>query len=102
MKPYALAGELLERYAPNEALRRFRESAVAAELRQAAPDNLASLEGFFSRAEPVAFGGLLRAIAADGPGVGEDQLREIDVPTLVIGHGATWRIRSLMPKRWHG
>ncbi len=87
MKPYALAGELLERYAPNEALRRFRESAVAAELRQAAPDNLASLEGFFSRAEPVAFGGLLRAIAADGPGVGEDQLREIDVPTLVIGHG---------------
>ena len=88
MRPYALVGELLGRYAREEAMRRFEASEVAAELRQAAPDNLASLEGFFSRAEPNAFGELLRAIATDGPGVSEDQVRGINVPTLVIGHGS--------------
>jgi pimeloyl-ACP methyl ester carboxylesterase len=86
MKPYGLVGELLEHYPSQEARRRFDASETAAELRQLAPDNLASLTGFFSRTEPIAFGGLLRAIAADGPGVTEQELLSIEVPTLVIGH----------------
>ena len=62
-----------------------RRAATAADLARAAPDNLASLRGFFGR--PAAFGRLLQAIAADGPGVAEDDIRRIAVPTLVIGHG---------------
>lgn len=87
MQPYGLVGELLQTCPPGEARRRFDASDTATELRQSAPDNLASLQGFFSRAEPVAFGGLLSAIAADGPGIAEEELRAIEVPTLVIGHG---------------
>ena len=87
MQPYAVAGELLVRYQPNEARQRFEESETAAELARIAPDNLASLRGFFARPEPVAFGELLRAIAADGPDVSENEVRRIAVPTLVIGHG---------------
>ena len=86
MRPYALVGELIAALPPDEARRRFEASATAADLAAEAPDNLASLRGFFGRPEP-AFGRLLAAIAADGPGVAEDDIRRIAVPTLVIGHG---------------
>ena len=87
MQPYALVGELMARYPAEDARRRFEASATAATLAAHAPDNLASLRGFFDRPEPAAFGKLLIAIAADGPGTTEDDLRRIAVPTLVIGHG---------------
>ncbi len=86
LRPYGLAGELLLRHDPVEARRLFECSETAAELRRLAPDNLASLMGFFTRPEPKKFGALLTAIAADGPGVTEGELRSICVPTLIIGH----------------
>jgi len=52
-----------------------------------APANLASFDGFFSRMPQAITAALLQAIAADGPGVAEDEVRAIKVPTLVIGHG---------------
>lgn len=87
MRPYGLVGELMAAHEPDEARRRFAASATTAELAAAAPDNLASLAGFFARPDPVRFAGLLRAIAADGPDVTEADIRRIAVPTLVIGHG---------------
>jgi pimeloyl-ACP methyl ester carboxylesterase len=87
MRPNALAGELLERLPPAEALREFESSETAAELRRLGPDNLNSIRGFFSR-EPIGVtSALLRQISADGPGVSESEIRRIAVPTLVIGHG---------------
>ena len=86
MKPYAVVGDLLMRHSPEEARRLFDDSAVAAELARLAPDNLASLQGFFTRPDPLLFGRLLMAIAGDGPGVSEADIRSIAVPTLVIGH----------------
>jgi pimeloyl-ACP methyl ester carboxylesterase len=86
MKPYAVVGDLLMRHSPEEARRLFDDSAVAAELARLAPDNLSSLQGFFNRPDPVLFGRLLVAIAGDGPGVSEADIRSIAVPTLVIGH----------------
>ncbi|ESY33412.1 alpha/beta hydrolase [Mesorhizobium sp. LNJC391B00] len=85
MRPYAVVGDLLTRHSP-DARRLFDDSAVAAELARLAPDNLASLQGFFNRPDPVLFGRLLSAIAGDGPGVSEADIRAIAVPTLVIGH----------------
>ncbi|MGX9142391.1 alpha/beta fold hydrolase [Mesorhizobium sp. 128a] len=86
MKPYAVVGDLLMRHSPEDARRLFDESPVSAELARLAPDNLNSLQGFFNRPDPVLFGRLLVAIAGDGPGVSEGDIRAIAVPTLVIGH----------------
>ncbi|HET9068857.1 MAG TPA: alpha/beta hydrolase [Amaricoccus sp.] len=85
MRPYALVGGLIATLPPDEARRRFEASDTAADLAARAPDNLASLQGFFGR--PPGFGRLLQAIAADGPGVSEAEIARIAVPTLVIGHG---------------
>lgn len=87
MKPYALVGDLLLRYPAEEARRLFDKTEIAMELAKSAPDNLASLRGFFERPDAARFGQVLQAIAADGPGVTEDEVRAIEVPTLVIGHG---------------
>jgi pimeloyl-ACP methyl ester carboxylesterase len=88
MRPYAQVGELLERHDPKTARVRFRKSATARRLAREAPDNLASLNGFFDHPQPKMLGALLRAIAADGPCVSAALVRSmIRVPTLVIGHG---------------
>ncbi len=87
MRPYLAVGELLSRFEATEARRRFEASEMAAELARLGPDNLASFRGFFDRSSPSAFGTLLRAIAADGPGVSEAEIRRFRIPTLVIGHG---------------
>lgn len=85
MLPNALVGELLDQYPLAEARRRFEESSVARRLAAEAPDNLASLRGFFSR-EPLAITSLLlRRISADGPGVATHEIAALRVPTLVLG-----------------
>lgn len=87
MQPNALVGDLLRRHPPTEARALFEASDTARRLAAKAPDNLASLRGFFSR-EPIAVTAeLLCRISADGPGVDEGAVRAITVPTLVIGHG---------------
>lgn len=84
---YALAGRLLATL-PREAARRaFLDSSEGRLLAREAPDNLASLSGFFAADRPAWTGALLTAIAADGPGVTEAAVKEIALPTLVIGHG---------------
>jgi pimeloyl-ACP methyl ester carboxylesterase len=86
MSPYAIVGDLLLRYHVDEARDRFLSNPTASLLQNQAPDNLSSLLGFFSRPQPRDFGALLKAIADDGPGVSEEQIGRIDVPTLVVGH----------------
>lgn len=82
-----LVGDLLARHPPEEALRRFELSEMARKLASLAPDNLASLRGFFSR-EPAAVTSLmLRRISADGPGVSRQEISLLRVPTLIIGTG---------------
>ena len=55
-------------------------------LEREAPDNLASLRGFFTR-EPIAITReLLCRISIDGAGVNADDIRGVEVPTLIISH----------------
>ena len=85
MRPNALVGELLRRFPAPEARVQFEASETARELSRAAPDNLTSLRGFFSR-EPIEITReLLCRISADGPGVTEEQIRAIRTPAMVIG-----------------
>ncbi len=85
MRPNALVGDLLRRLPAPEARVQFENSETVRELAGVAPDNLASLRGFFSR-EPVEITReLLCRISADGPGVTEEQIRAIRAPAMVIG-----------------
>ncbi len=64
----------------------FEASASARRFADEAPDNLASLRNFFDKPDRPALTGLLKAIAADGSGVTEQEVRAIAVPTLVLGN----------------
>ena len=86
MAPNAEVGALLSTYAVEEARARFEKGRTAARLSVEAPDNLASLRGFFAR-EPLRItAALLSRIAVDCPGVTADQMARLTVPTLIIGH----------------
>ena len=90
LQPNALVGDLLSRYSVQEARARFESSETARLLAIEAPDNLASLRGFFAR-EPLAVtAGLLTRIAGDGPGIDRAAIAAIQVPTLVLGCGRDW------------
>ena len=88
MRVIAEVAGLLAEHTPKRALALFDASPVAQRLNIEAPDNLASLRGYFTRPDPVAMASLLAAIANDGPGVSPAQVRAIDIPTLVIGNTA--------------
>jgi pimeloyl-ACP methyl ester carboxylesterase len=68
----------------------FEASPTARALSVAAPDNLASLLKFFDRPDSAIASQLLNAIAIDGPGISETDLRELRLPTLVIGNAIDW------------
>ena len=87
MRPFGEVGDLLAQFPPDEARARFDRSDTSALLEREAPDNLASLRGFFERLPLNVTAALLTRIAGDGPGVTEDQVAALKVPALVIGHG---------------
>ncbi len=87
MAPNAEVGALLQRLPPEAAKAAFLQGETGRRLAQEAPDNLASLTGFFARQPIEVTAALLTRISADGPGVSEADLADIRVPTLVIGHG---------------
>jgi pimeloyl-ACP methyl ester carboxylesterase len=86
MRPNAEVGALLNQMSRDKARQYFMQGETARRLAKEAPDNLASLQGFFSREPQSVTAALLMAISADGPGVTHDQLNAIAIPTLVIGH----------------
>ena len=83
---YAEAGALLSKQGGAVAKHNFASSRSGRLLAEEAPDNFASLSGFFSPERPAWTGRLLCAIAGDGPGITDREVRSIAVPTLVIGH----------------
>ncbi|RUT31358.1 alpha/beta hydrolase [Arsenicitalea aurantiaca] len=87
MRPNAEVGALLSRLGPTRGKAEFAASKTALRLAGEAPDNLASLLGFFDRPDPMTTAALLQQISADGPDVSEDDLARIEVPVLVIGTG---------------
>ncbi|CAM5775795.1 2-succinyl-6-hydroxy-2,4-cyclohexadiene-1-carboxylate synthase [Labrys miyagiensis] len=85
MEPNAMVGELLARHAPDQARACFDAQEIARDLAARAPDNLASLHGFFTRMPQEVTSALLTRISADGPGVSHQQIAALEIPTLVIG-----------------
>ncbi|MBX5194122.1 alpha/beta hydrolase [Rhizobium sp. NZLR10] len=86
MAPNAEVGRLLKTLPPGEAKQAFLAGPVGVRLAAEAPDNLASLAGFFSRAPLDVTAELLTRISNDGPDVTDADVRNLALPTLVIGH----------------
>ena len=84
MAPNLLAGDFI---AAGRSLAEFDATPLARQLAEEAPDNLASLRGFFSREPLATTAELLRRISVDGPGIDAADLARLDLPVLVIGHG---------------
>jgi pimeloyl-ACP methyl ester carboxylesterase len=84
--PNREVGRLLSNLSQEEARKRFESGETARLLAEVAPDNLASLRNFFSREPQATTAALLQSIAADGPGVSEEDLRNLNAPTLIVGH----------------
>ena len=82
MAPNAEVGALI---AAGATLATFDASATARHLAQTAPDNLASLRGFFARQPLPETAALLTIISADGPGVTPDDLTALTIPSLILG-----------------
>ena len=87
MHPFVEVAGLLASLPADAAKHRFADGETARQLRQTAPDNLASLLGFFDRPNPATTAALLLRTARDGPGITEAAAAELHVPALVIGHG---------------
>ena len=87
LEPNIVVGELLATRPPDEALALFEASPLANRLAAEAPDNLASLRGFFTRDPLAVTSALLTRISRDGPGITPDDLARLRLPTLVIGTG---------------
>ncbi|MEI9409654.1 alpha/beta hydrolase [Mesorhizobium salmacidum] len=87
MQPYVEVAELIDRLPLDEARDAFASSATATRFRSEAPDNLASLLGFFERENATVFAEVMQSIANDGPGVTRAEAAGLARPTLVIGSG---------------
>lgn len=82
----AEVAQLVRTHPLGEARSIFERSQTAGRLKTAAPDNLSSLLGYFDRPDIIRFAEVLEAIAADGPGVSEQDAAALAVPALVIGN----------------
>lgn len=87
MAPNLAVGRILARPPQAGEAEAFLASGTGRMLAAEAPDNLASLAGFFHRAPRNVTAELLTRISLDGPGVSAAALAAIAVPSLVIGHG---------------
>jgi pimeloyl-ACP methyl ester carboxylesterase len=81
MAPNAEVGACL---AAGQGADAFLASATARHLAAAAPDNLASLKGFFDRSPRDVTAALLTRISADGPGVSRQDLAGLAIPVLIL------------------
>ncbi|MBB2750789.1 UNVERIFIED_ORG: pimeloyl-ACP methyl ester carboxylesterase [Rhizobium aethiopicum] len=86
MAPNAEVGRLLKTLPSDEAKQAFLAGPAGVRLAAEAPDNLASLAGFFSRTPLDVTAELLTRISSDGPDVTDAEVGNLALPVLVIGH----------------
>lgn len=87
MRPFSEVAKLIRDRPLEDARNAFAASATGTRFRSEAPDNLASLLGFFDRENAAVFAEVMRAIANDGPGVTPAAAGNLAIPALVIGSG---------------
>lgn len=86
LAPIREIAALLRSHPPAEGQALFARSATAERLRVEAPDNLASLLGYFERPDAPDFADVLDDIASDGTGVSREDAARLAVPALILGN----------------
>ncbi len=86
LTPIREIAALLRSHPPAEGQTLFARSATAERLRVEAPDNLASLLGYFERPDAPDFADVLDDIASDGTGVSRADAARLAVPALILGN----------------
>lgn len=86
MQPIRDVAKLIKSHPLADARAMFGASETARHLRMEAPDNLASLLGYFDRPDIGVFADVLADIASDGTGVSGEDAARFQLPTLVIGN----------------
>jgi len=86
MAPIREIAALIQSNSLDRARDMFANSETARCLSVEAPDNFASLLGYFDRQNAVRFAGVLAGIAADGPAVSPADAAALSLPALVIGN----------------
>ena len=86
MHIYQDVADLLAAFGPRDGKARFEALPRLAEVEAASPDNAASMRWFFDRDDPRSTIALLSRIPAEGPGVSQDRMRALALPTLVIAN----------------
>ncbi|CAM2156618.1 Alpha/beta hydrolase [Pararobbsia alpina] len=84
---YREVASLLDEYGPAKGASVFERSARLRAVERVSPDNAASMRGFFTRVTPESTIALLNRIPAQGPGIAEATIRQLDVAALVIANG---------------
>ena len=102
MRPNAEVGDLLARLPAWRSPRRIHGGRNRATLAREAPDNLASLLGFFERAPQAVTASLLQAISADGPGISEADLGRLATAGAGACHAVSDAVHPLAPCRTAG
>jgi pimeloyl-ACP methyl ester carboxylesterase len=83
---YQDVAHLLAAHGPKEGRARFEALPRLAEVERVSPDNAASLRWFFDRPNSYSTIALLSRIPADGPDISQEQMRSLDLPTLIIAN----------------
>lgn len=86
LEPIRAVAALLRSHPIDEARALFAGSEIGRRIKTDAPDNFASLLGYFDRPDAVAFADVLADIAADGPDVSQAAAAALAIPTLIIGN----------------
>ncbi|MBB4570893.1 alpha/beta fold hydrolase [Rhizobium leucaenae] len=86
LEPVRLVAALLRSYSIAEAKEHFAACEIGMRICANAPDNFASLLGYFDRPNAGAFASVLADIAADGTGITQAEAAALTVPTLIIGN----------------
>ncbi len=86
LAPIREIADLLRSHPPAEGQALFAGSATAERLRAEAPDNLASLLGYFERPDALAFAAVLDDIASDGTDVSREDAAKLAIPALVLSN----------------
>lgn len=85
MKLMSKIGNLLATIDGEDARNAFLKLPEVEGLSEISPDNFNGLLAFFEREPRQTISDLLNRIGNDGPGVTEDELAKINVPTLIVG-----------------
>jgi len=86
LKPFIYIAELIQNFSQEKGVSIFLNSKISKEIMRKSPDNFNSLVSLFDKIQNNNIAEMVKCIAIDGPNVSENQICNIQIPTLIIGN----------------